>query len=243
MPTPCRCKRCPVRRRRRWSPTSLHVSVPVVLRFLGSSRPSSASWSWSRLRVAERLAAFRPGSRPTACPRRRLRGMPMCGSPAPFPFRSSGRSRMSTPVWSPSSAARPQTTANAGRRLRLRRRCLRPAAQDPAGRPGHVGGSPAEADQVCRAAGIDPTLRGERSRHPSVRGPRRSTGQVNPAGPSRRRLGVDVRRPVLTRWRHDLGPSRARAGDGACPRQGQPRALVGGLRRAASTPCRRSSRP
>ena len=69
---------------------------------------------------------------------------------------------MSTPAWSSCSAGAARCTGAAPGRLRLHRRGLRPAPQDPPVQPlAGWAGSPAEAERLLVAAGVDPGARGE----------------------------------------------------------------------------------
>ncbi|WP_395653703.1 16S rRNA (adenine(1518)-N(6)/adenine(1519)-N(6))-dimethyltransferase RsmA [Phycicoccus elongatus] len=139
-----------------------NVSVPVVLRFLELFPTIERILVMVQLEVAERLAA-RPGSKAYGVPSAkaawyadvRLAGTVSRSIFWPVPNVDSGLvafERRSTPE---TTASRADVFACVDAAFAQRRKTLRAALATWAG-------SPAEAERVCRAAGIDPTLRGER---------------------------------------------------------------------------------
>jgi 16S rRNA (adenine1518-N6/adenine1519-N6)-dimethyltransferase len=139
-----------------------NVSVPVVLRFLELFPTIERILVMVQLEVAERLAA-RPGSKAYGVPSAkaawyadvRLAGTVSRSIFWPVPNVDSGLvafERRSAPE---TTASRADVFACVDAAFAQRRKTLRAALATWAG-------SPAEAERVCRAAGIDPTLRGER---------------------------------------------------------------------------------
>jgi 16S rRNA (adenine1518-N6/adenine1519-N6)-dimethyltransferase len=136
--------------------------VPVVLRFLELVPTIERILVMVQLEVAERLAA-RPGSKAYGVPSAkaawyadvRLAGTVSRSIFWPVPNVDSGLvafERRSAPE---TTASRADVFACVDAAFAQRRKTLRAALATWAG-------SPAEAERVCRAAGIDPTLRGER---------------------------------------------------------------------------------
>ena len=139
-----------------------NVSVPVVLRFLELFPTLRTILVMVQLEVAERLAAP-PGSRTYGVPSVKAAwyaDVRLAGSVSrsvfwPVPNVDSGLVDADPP-----RAAGHDRHPRGG--LRLRRRRLRPAPQDPSGRAGHLGRAPGRSPRRrCVAAGVDPRTRGE----------------------------------------------------------------------------------
>ncbi len=195
-----------------------NVSVPVVLRFLELFPTLRTILVMVQLEVAERLAAP-PGSRTYGVPSVKAAwyaDVRLAGSVSrsvfwPVPNVDSGLVAL-TRREPPGHDRHPR------RGLRLRRRGVRPAPQDPARRARHLGGlaGPGRGRPAWRPA----STRAPVASSSTSRRSRRSRP------PARRRFRAQRRGSpaVWLGWAHDRRPSRARPRDRARPGEGQPRA-------------------
>ena len=161
-PTPSASTASRARRRPLWSRTCPTTSrCPCSSTCSPCCPRSRRGWSWSRPRWP--TGSRRPPARaPTASRRSRPRGSPTYAARGRSAATSSGRRPTSTPAWSPGPAAsRPRRPRRGSRSSRswtppspsVARPCAAPSPGSPARRR--------PPRRALRAAGVDPTARGE----------------------------------------------------------------------------------